>query len=264
VNSRAVRALLATAVLGLASAAHTQSQEAVTAPSSSPHPPFPFVAGERAVYDIRWGVFTPGSGSMEITRVDTVRGRSAYHMVFIIDGGIPFCHVHDTLQSWVDTARMHSLRFTQDQHECGNYRKKRYELFSERLTYKDGDKPEEASVQDPLDDASFIYFARTQKLEVGQSYSYPRYFKPESNPVTLRVLRKEPIKVPLGWFNTIVVQPIIKTKGLFSEGGKAQIWISDDSARMIVQIRTVLAGVSPLTLQLKSYQPFPAPPPRKP
>jgi hypothetical protein len=259
-----MRALVAPAAIGVALATHTQPQASPTRSAAVPHAPFPFVAGERAVYDIKWGLFTPGSGSMEITGIDTVRGRSAYHMVFIIDGGIPFCHVHDTLQSWVDTVRLHSLRFTQDQHECGNARKKRYELFSERLTYKDGEKPEEASVPDPLDDASFIYFARTQKLEVGQSYSYPRYFKPESNPVTIKVLRKEPIKVPLGSFNTIVVQPIIKTKGLFSEGGKAQIWISDDSARMIVQIRTVLAGVSPLTLQLKSYQPFPAPPPRKP
>ena len=63
------------------------------------------------------------------------------------------------------------------------------------------------SVHDPLDDGSFLYFIRTLPLTVGETYSFDRYFRPDRNPVTIKVLRKEHIKVPAGEFDAIVVQP---------------------------------------------------------
>ncbi|HEU4879039.1 MAG TPA: DUF3108 domain-containing protein, partial [Gemmatimonadaceae bacterium] len=57
-----------------------------------------------------------------------------------------------------------------------------------------------------------------------------------------------------GTFNAIVVQPIIKTKGIFSEKGQAEVWLSDDSARMLLQVKSKLSFGS-LNLFLKSYTP---------
>jgi len=68
------------------------------------------------------------------------------------------------------------------------------------------------------------------------------------------VLRRERIKVPAGTFNTIVIQPIIKAKGLFSEGGKAQVWLTDDSARVLVQMKSSLP-IGSLNLYLRAYRP---------
>jgi len=59
-----------------------------------------------------------------------------------------------------------------------------------------------------------------------------------------------------------VVQPVIKTKGIFSESGQAEIWLSDDSRRIMLQMKSKFARIS-LSLHLKSYRPptTPATPP---
>jgi hypothetical protein len=107
----------------------------------------------------------------------------------------------------------------------------------------------------PLDDVSFLYFIRTLPLEVGKTYTFNRYWKDDSNPVIARVLRKETIVVGAGRFRTIVVQPIIKTKGLFSEGGKAEVYFTDDDKRILVAIKSKVKVLKSLDLTLDKYEP---------
>jgi hypothetical protein len=223
------------------------------APAASAPPMAPFRVGERAVYSVRY-LFASGSGSMEVAGMDTVRGRNAFHFIFTFSGGALGYSLKDSSQSWMDAADFRSLRFHQDQEERGKPRVTRYEIFPDRAVYSEAGRPEKPSVSEPLDDVSFIYFVRTQKLEVGQKLEYRNYFKPESNPVRLEVVRKERITVPAGTFNTVVVHPIIKAKGIFSESGQALMWISDDSARVIVQIKTKLFLGTTITMQLKSFR----------
>jgi hypothetical protein len=72
------------------------------------------------------------------------------------------------------------------------------------------------------------------------------------------VLRRERVKVPAGTFNAIVVQPVIKTKGIFSENGHAEIWLSDDARHIVLQLKSRLSFGS-LNLYLKSFFPSPNP-----
>jgi hypothetical protein len=109
-------------------------------------------------------------------------------------------------------------------------------------------------VEDQLDEGALLYYVRTMDLEVGQTYTLNRYFRPDRNPVIVKVLRRETITVPAGKFNTIVVQPIIKSKGIFSEGGQAQVWLSDDKDRVMVQMRVRLK-VANISLQLTKHIP---------
>ena len=179
---------------------------------------------------------------MEVRGIENVRGRDAYHTVFRINGGIPLYRVDDTFESWFAVDDLSSLRFVQDQNEGQKERERRYEIFPERQTYNEltADKTEQPSVAQPLDDGSFVYFVRTLPLEVGRTYEFQRYFKPDRNPVTIRVLRREQVTVPAGTFDAVVIQPVIKTKGVFSEEGKAELWISDDERRMILQMKSQL------------------------
>ena len=102
----------------------------------------------------------------------------------------------------MDTLSLFSLRFTQDFEQTGTDRRKHYEIFPERAVYQEPNKPEQPSVPDPLDDASFIYFLRTVPLEIGATYSFDRYFRPDKNPVRIKVLRRETVKVPAGTYQT--------------------------------------------------------------
>ena len=133
-------------------------------------------------------------------------------------------------------------------------RERRFEIFPEQRYYVEDDKPRQPTVAQPLDDGNFFYFLRTIPLEVGRTYTFERYFRPDRNPVTIRVLRRERVTVPAGTFDAIVIQPKIKTRGVFGENGSAELWLSDDSRRIMLQMQTRLKFGS-LNLYLKSYRP---------
>ena len=219
----------------------------------------PFGVGERAEYEVKYGGIRMGNGHMEVVGKETIRGRDVLHTRFHIRGGPFFFKVDDRLESWIDPETMSSLRFRQELNEGSRDRERTFEFYHDRRTFLEiGKDAEEPSVPNPLDDASFIYFVRTVPLEVGQEYSFNRYFRPDRNPVKVRVLRRERIKVPAGEFNAVVVQPIINAKGIFAEGGHAEVWLSDDDRRVVLQMKTRFAKIS-LSLHLKSYRPPTAP-----
>ena len=242
-----LRALTRTALVlaGAAPVGHAQSATPVVTR-------FPFGVGERLEYEARFGSMRVGSGFMEVNTFESIRGRDAYHIVFRIRGGTLFFKVDNRFDSWVDAATFSSLRFAQDQNEGGRDRERRYEIFPERAVYVDEQGNEHPSVRDPLDDGSFLYFARAVPLEVGREYEFHRYFKPDRNPVRIRVLRRERVKVPAGVFDAVVLQPVIKTRGLFSEGGQAEVWISNDPRRLLLQMKTRFAGFH-LSLHLQRF-----------
>jgi hypothetical protein len=214
--------------------------------------PVPFSIGERLEYDVKFGVLKVGNGRMEVLGIENVRGREAWHTAFTVKGGTFFYKVNDRLESWIDVETFASLRHVQDLQEGKRDRERRFEIYPDRLVYTENDSEERPTARDPLDDGSFLYFIRTVPLSVGQTYDFPRYFRPDRNPVRVRVLRKESVKVPAGRFDAIVIQPIIKSKGIFSENGQAEIWLSDDERRIMLQMKSNLS-FGTLNLYLKSY-----------
>ncbi|MGH8311014.1 MAG: DUF3108 domain-containing protein, partial [Steroidobacteraceae bacterium] len=182
----------------------------------------PFDVGERLTYDAYFGPLKAGEGTMEVVSREDIRGVDTWHTRFQIRGGVPFYRVDTMLESWISTQCFHSLRFHQDQDIGEDERVRRVEIFPERGVYKENEKAEVPTVSNPLDDGSFFYFVRTLELETGKTYSFDRYFRPDRNPVIIKVLRRERVRVPAGSFNAVVIQPIIKSRGIFSENGEAQ------------------------------------------
>lgn len=215
--------------------------------------PVPFVVGEQFNYNVHFGPLKVGEGSMEVLGIESVRGHEAWHTRLRVSGGIPLARVDDRFESWIDVKSFSSLRFVQDLKELGKERERHYEFYPDRQVFTENNKPEQPSVENPLDDGSFLFFVRTVPLEVGKTYEFNRYFRPDRNPVIVKVLRREKIKVPAGTFETLVLQPIIKTSKLFADGGQALIWLSDDSLRIMVQLKTKLSFGS-LNLYLSSLR----------
>jgi Protein of unknown function (DUF3108) len=178
---------------------------------------------------------------MQLGGPDTVRGRPVWRASFTIAGGLWPLTVRDSLTSWFDSVALTTVRFARDQREPRYKATKLFEIYPDRGAYRQFDEPERPSVADPLDDVSFVYFVRTLPLEPGQCYELRRYFRPEGNPVVVRVVRRESVTVPAGTFNTIVVQPEITTSAIFSQNGRAELWLSDDSQHIPVKLQTSLA-----------------------
>lgn len=217
----------------------------------------PFAAGEHASYQVRLGFISVGSGSLSVTGIQTVQGEPAFHTVMTLSGGTIGYRVNDRYESWIDTDGLFSRRFHQNLREGSFRRNRTYDFDIQRRTFRRQDGETGAiPTSQPLDDLSFLYYARTLPLEPGATYRLPRYFKADGNPVVIQVLRRETIRVPAGQFRAIVVRPVIQTDGMFSQGGRAEVYFSDDQHRIPVFIRTE-AGWLPasITMRLRSFRP---------
>lgn len=213
----------------------------------------PFGPGEVLEYDVRLGALgRRGRGHMEVVGLEPVRGYTTYHVTMSIEGGLLFAKVKDHYQSWFDVTNLVTRRFIQDVDEINYERYRHWELYPEERRFERADNGVEGDLPTdlPLDDVSFLYFVRTLPLNVGDEYSFDRYFREGGNPVIIRVLRVDTVTVPAGTFETIVVRPIIQTKGLFSQGGEAELHFTNDERRLMVYMRSKVPLVGALSLHL--------------
>lgn len=245
----AVGLALAMGLAGVAGGIATTTRQAAVPDSLLP---VPFAPGERMEYDLKFGMFRVGRASMEIVGIDTVRGEPVYHVVFAVRGSAIFYTLSDTLQSWFSVRDLTSRRFTQDTDDNGTARHNRYEIHPDLGFYVQNRRDTIATTAQPLDDASFFYFARTLPLQIGRTYEFRRYFKLDRNPVTLQVLRRDTIDTPYGRFAAVAVRPTFRSRGLFAEGGQAVVWLSDDEFRIPVAIRTKIKFGS-LSMSLRNW-----------
>jgi hypothetical protein len=214
----------------------------------------PFGVGERLDYRVKFGPLRVGKAHMAVEAIEPIAGHATYHLYSVIEGSTPFYKLVDKQESWLDVVKLASRRYVQDskQGSYERFRKYEFDLEGRVLVHPDGET--DSIPAQALDDCSFVYFVRSVALEVGETYEWNRYYRFDRNPVILHVLRREEVKVPAGEFATIVVRPIIKTGGLFSEGGKAEIYITDDERRVPVKLVTKLK-VGSVILELTEYTP---------
>jgi len=225
--------------------------------------PAPFGPGEQMSYRVEVGWFDVGEGHLNIEALDSVRGNNTYRAAMEIDGGILGLGVHDIYTSFFDVSTLQTWRVLKEYNQVSYHATRHYELYPEEGIWdnedkKEGDKNKSGPLGSslPLDEIAFIYFLRQMDLEVGKSYSMSRYFKQDGNPVVVEVVRKERKKVDVGEFDCIVIRPLIRTSKLFSDGGEAEIYLSDDDRRLMVYMKSNIQGFpGALELYLKGYQP---------
>ena len=215
--------------------------------------------GERLDYKGKVGIFNAGHAHMEVLGIDSVRGEPTYHVEMALKGSLLFgaLKVEDYWSSWIDTRLIMSRRFISDVSNTGHSSYRSFEFYPDEMYWEQTDEGVfgELATALPLDDISFIYFVRSLPLEVGKTYTLPRYFKKDGNPVILKVERRDVRETPAGTFNTIVVRPTIKTSGLFSEGGEAELHFTDDENRYLVYMRVGMSVVGSITMHLESIVP---------
>jgi hypothetical protein len=270
-----VGGLMLASLVGIVSAAVSRAaafetsphQAAGTAACEVTAPPgaLPFGAGERLDYSIggkvmgvpAWLAGVSGTATMEVLGIETIRQRPAYHVTFGVKGrALAVFTVDDRYDSWIDTRAMTSLRFHEVIRNSTYKANRKYEIFPERREFQRDTNPPERSVEHPLDEGSFLYFLRTVALEVGKPCSFPYYFKPDRNPVTVEVVKRERIEAAGKSWNALLIRPTILTteRGFFSKDSEAQIWLSDDADRIILRIKSRFATGTYLNLELKSHR----------
>jgi hypothetical protein len=239
-------ALIAGLAIGLGG---PQAKPAATA--DDPAVRIPFRAGEQLTFGLKVGVLNAGSATLKVVGIEAIRGTPTYHTTFDIKGKVLFKKVENHYESWFDTTTMTSLRHVQ-RVDDGESEDKDYTFHPERRIYiRNGE--ERPSVAKPLDEGSLLYYLRSIPLEPGHTYTIHRYYNAERNPVVVRVIRREKVRVAAGEFDAILVEPVVKSRGLFGEAASAQVWISDDARRLPLRLKSKLP-VGTLTMELREIR----------
>jgi hypothetical protein len=163
--------------------------------------------------------------------------------------------VNDLTESWLDVEKMISRRFVRMVSEGTYHRNEAVQIdITKNLAYY-FPKGDTVSVSPGAQDVlSILYFARGLDLEVGQGVIIPSHVDRKNAPVELRVLKRETVTVPAGTFHCGVVEPLLKSAGLFKQEGRLTLWVSDDEKRIPIIMKSKVK-VGSITAVLESYTP---------
>jgi hypothetical protein len=205
------------------------------------HAKVPWKIGEYFQFSIDWSGLNGGNALMQVQNMQTVEGHRAWRIVTKAESNSfvsKFYKVRDRAESFVDADSLFSRRFEKHLRE-GSYRKDlsiRFDQEDGKAVYENGkalDVPRH--VHDVL---SAFYYIRTCPLPDGASIAIPTHDNEKSYDMVVKVIRRERIEVPGGKFDCVVVEPVLKSEGIFKAKGEMFVWLSDDERRIPVQVKS--------------------------
>jgi len=201
----------------------------------------PWKIGEYFQFSIDWNGLNGGNSLMQVQNIQRIGGRRAYRIVTKAESNSfvsKFYKVRDRAESFVDAESLYALRFVKHLRE-GGYKKDvdvRFDQEAHRAEYDDGTKMDvSARVHDVL---SAFYYVRTQPLPNGATLLLPTHDNKKSYDMEVKVHKRERIQVPAGTFDCVLVEPMLKSEGVFKSKGSILVWLSDDARRIPVLVRT--------------------------
>jgi hypothetical protein len=192
---------------------------------------YPFAVGETLHYQAKLGFIPVGTATASVTGLARERGTETFVLAATGEGGPPGVRVRYELTSWVGTGRFSSLRFYRRVIQGGSVQEHRYQIVPDSARYREEGVPRDwAAPPNPLDELAFLYYLRTMPLEVGRSYSIPRYFQTGYNPVQVSVTGREPVTLGDGSRVSCLALRVS------ARGNTMGVWLTDDARRLPAQL----------------------------
>jgi hypothetical protein len=217
----------------------------------------PFGPGESLAYRVSAGrLGRVGRGVLRVAGPERMDDQSVLLLSFDVRTRIGFAVGVDSTRSWLDPQRMESLRFYKRERNPLTKSLQDVRIFPAQRRWQAADgEAGSTSTDAPLDELSFLYFIRTLPLRPGDAYEFDRHFQAGRNPVDVRVLRREPLTVPAGTFQTIAVEMRVKDPQHYGGEGVILVWLSDDDARLPVRIESAVPVLGRAVLSLEAHSP---------
>lgn len=217
-----------------------------------------FSPGERLTYAIKFGPLRAGTAVLSVEGYEWANGGLCYRLRSTVRSTGFFSKifpVDDLTESWLDADSLFSRRYVRILRE-GKYRKNEAVQIDSKLGLgyyaPRGDTVAVAPAsQDVL---SVLYYARGLPLDVGLGMLIPGHVDRKNVPFELRVLKRETVNAPAGRFQCGVVEPLLRSAGLFKQEGRVTLWVSDDLHRYPVIVRSRVK-VGSITAVLESIRP---------
>jgi hypothetical protein len=210
---------------------------------------FAFRVPEKLFYDLTWGGIKTGTASLEIRQVggatrivSTARSADWVSLFYTVDDNIESLLSKPLHRAALGEPLHYRVRIRE-----GRYRRNKEIVFDgthRRALYIDhlnGEKKDFPVRDNAFDPLSAFYYFRTIKAEPGKSVYVCVVDGKKIWNVEVRSIRKERITTKLGYFDTIVIKPLLKSEGLFNRRGDMYIWLTDDDKRIPVKLQTKVA-----------------------
>jgi hypothetical protein len=223
-----------------------------------------FPIPERLEFELTYSGITAGRAVQEVKQVDqeihiisTARSADWLRIFFPVDDRIESFLISGTPPLYLGSPRLYQER----KHEGKTItdREARFDRQNLEVTtidHRNKEEKKQAITKRTYDTLSSFFYFRTIPLQVGTSYFIDIYDCNRLWNTEVKVLRREELVIPLGRFKTIVIQPLLKSEGIFARTGDMFIWLTDDERRIPVQMKSkVIVGSITATLTGGSYWP---------
>lgn len=215
-----------------------------------------FAPGETLTYEISWSkIITAGTAVMEVKEEKLPNGKAALKFIAtsrsvgILDTVYP---VKDSIVSRFDPEMMQSLSFVLN--ESHGKRKRRRALSFDHasrtvVSTLNDDPPKTFTVTDQVQDAlSALFYLRTKEdFTVGKTHVVDVHASGKNWSVEVHTLAREQVKTPAGVFDTIKVKTFPRYEGVFINKGEIFIWLTDDSRKIPVLMKSTISIGSIIT-----------------
>lgn len=220
--------------------------------------------GEKLEYTIRYLGIPVGKAVAEVKEITKLGEKPVYHITVQVTSHpvIDLVYkVRDTHHSFIDTERLHSLRYEKILNE-GRYRADEVMTYNQEahtahyLSRKNGSEKEMDIPKDVQDQLSCGYWFRMQTIKPNTTVTVP-VNADEKNwelEVKLHDVKKMKIK-GIGEFGALEAEPLIKFQGIFVKRGKIRGWISMDERRIPLKMKVKVPILGSVVAELSAYTP---------
>ena len=204
----------------------------------------PFSPGERIDFNVSWMGIPAGTTTMSVAEKQEENPQKVFKLFLETRSNkfiSTFYKVRNKIESLIDSEDFSAISFHANLRQ-GRHRKIKeifFDCSNNKLTFiKNGKEGRHDIPQDTFDSLSSFYYLRTKELIPGKDVKINTFSNGKLYNVTVKILKREQIKVKAGTFETIKVQPIIKHNDVFKNKGDIFIWLTDDDNKLPVLIKT--------------------------
>lgn len=210
-----------------------------------------FQDGEKLTFNVKYGLVSAGAAVME-ARSSTYQGRSVWYLSTnarthpFFDS---FFRVRDKVESWWDKDDLLSHKFSKTLQEGGyrQYRIHTYDQKNRTTTYQKWSFKNEKWITKEMalpfttqDVLSAFYYVRNQQLTPGRKVNVNITVDGRAVDTEVLVHRREELSSIFGRIKCLVIEPRLKTEGIFKQSGSIMIWITDDGYKIPIQVQSAV------------------------
>ena len=211
----------------------------------------PFQPGEKLVFVLKWVNIPAGKATLKVEPFTDINGIRARHFVMTAKTNkfVDFFYkVRDRIDAYADMKMDHSVLFKKKQKE-GSYKKHSivdFDWKKNQAKYSHNGKKRKPIDLKPgsFDPLSAFYFIRMMDLKGKKTIKRPVTDGKKNVVGVINVISRQDLKINGKIYDTFLVEPELKdVGGVFKKSKKAkiQLWITADSNRIPVKIKSKVA-----------------------